>query len=51
VTAAQALVTACEECKKVCQHVRATFDAALEQYAAAAPAPAPAAGDDAAMSE
>ena len=32
VTAAQALVTACEECSKVCKHIRSSFDAAVKEY-------------------
>lgn len=31
-TAAQALLTACEECSKVCKHIGDVFDAAIEQY-------------------
>jgi hypothetical protein len=31
-TAAQALLTACEECSKVCKHIGDVFDAATEQY-------------------
>lgn len=32
VTAAQALLTACEECSKVCKHIGNVFDAAVQQY-------------------
>jgi hypothetical protein len=45
VTAAQALVTACEECKKVCQHFSSTFDAAVAQHKQQAAAAGGAAGD------
>jgi len=31
-TAAQALVDACEECVKVCNHVRAVFDNAVQLH-------------------
>eukprot|EP00775_Hariotina_reticulata_P011633 gene11634-biopygen13502 len=31
-TAAQALVEACEECTKVCKHIGAVFDNAVDQY-------------------
>lgn len=32
VTAAQALLTACEECSKVCKHIGEVFDAAVQQH-------------------
>jgi hypothetical protein len=32
VTAAQALLTACEECNKVCKHIGSVFDDAVQQY-------------------
>lgn len=32
VTAAQALLTACEECSKLCKHICNVFDAAVQQY-------------------
>lgn len=32
VTASQALVSACEECIKVSQHMRGVFDNALDHY-------------------
>ena len=32
VTAAQALVNACEECSKVCKHIGSVFDAAVQEY-------------------
>lgn len=31
-TAAQALMEACEECVKVCKHIGAVFDNAVDQY-------------------
>lgn len=32
VTAAQALLSACEECSKVCNHVGSVFDQACQQH-------------------
>jgi hypothetical protein len=32
VTAAQALLTACEECNKVCKHIGSVFEDAVQQY-------------------